>query len=189
MILRIATIALIAICLAVAFCGCGRKAAQQTSATQVTGTEEPAPKPAEKPAAAPTPPPVPVPPQPQPVAQAPKPDKKGWVTLKSGLKYKDKKAGKGAEAKSGDSVTVDYTGTLDNGAVFDSSKSRSETFSFTLGGGQVIRGWDEGVAGMRAGGVRLLVIPPSLGYGDQDMGKIPPNSTLHFEIELHKIGG
>jgi FKBP-type peptidyl-prolyl cis-trans isomerase len=84
-------------------------------------------------------------------------------------------------------VTVHYKGWLDNGTVFDSSRSRNEPFSFKLGGGDVIKGWDEGVVGMRVGGVRELTVPPSLGYGEQDMGKIPPNSTLHFEVELLEV--
>lgn len=117
------------------------------------------------------------------------PGKDGYITTESGLKYKDIKEGKGAAVKAGDVVTVDYTGSLDNGKVFDSSKKPGRTpFSFKVGTGQVIKGWDEGLQGMKAGGVRDLKIPPELGYGDQDMGVIPPNSTLHFKIELHKIG-
>ena len=96
--------------------------------------------------------------------------------------------GTGAEAKSGDSVKVNYTGTLVDGTVFDSSVDPKfkhvEPFIFNLGTGQVIKGWDIGVAGMKVGGKRLLIIPPSFGYGDQDQGPIPANSILIFEVEL-----
>ena len=157
-----------------AFTGCGDKPEQtEDNKTNVTSesadTEEPT---ASEPSA----------PAPEKVVTK---TKDGWNVTKSGLKYKDKKVGKGAEAKAGDTVTVHYKGWLDNGNVFDTSKKPGrEPFSFTLGGGQVIKGWDEGVAGMKPGGVRELVIPPDLGYGDMDMGEIPPNSTLHFEVEL-----
>jgi FKBP-type peptidyl-prolyl cis-trans isomerase len=95
--------------------------------------------------------------------------------------------GKGTEAKAGDSVSVHYVGTLTNGTEFDSSRKRGKPFTFTLGKGQVIRGWDQGVAGMKIGGKRKLVIPPSLAYGPRGMGSIPPNSTLQFEVELMDI--
>jgi FKBP-type peptidyl-prolyl cis-trans isomerase len=96
--------------------------------------------------------------------------------------------GKGAEAKAGDTVSVHYVGTLHDGTEFDSSRKRGQPFVFTLGKGQVIRGWDQGVAGMKVGGKRKLVIPPALAYGDHGMGKvIPPNSTLQFEVELVDI--
>jgi FKBP-type peptidyl-prolyl cis-trans isomerase len=96
--------------------------------------------------------------------------------------------GKGAEAKSGDTVSVHYVGTLTNGTEFDSSRKRGTPFVFTLGKGQVIRGWDQGVTGMKVGGKRKLVIPPVLAYGDHGMGSvIPPNSTLTFEVELVDI--
>lgn len=111
------------------------------------------------------------------------------IVTKSGLQYKDKKVGSGSEAKNGQTATVHYKGWLDDGTVFDTSKKPGAgPFSFTIGGGNVIKGWDEGVRGMKVGGVRNLVIPPALGYGDQDMGSIPPNSTLHFDVELLKIG-
>jgi peptidylprolyl isomerase len=110
------------------------------------------------------------------------------VTTKSGLKYDDVKAGTGDEAKEGDKVQVHYTGTLKDGTKFDSSLDRKEPFEFNLGAGEVIKGWDEGVAGMKVGGKRKLIIPPELGYGNKAVGgKIPANSELHFEVELLKI--
>jgi FKBP-type peptidyl-prolyl cis-trans isomerase len=102
----------------------------------------------------------------------------------SGLAYSDKKVGKGPVAKAGQNVSVQYTGWLPDGTKFDSSRDRNEPFGFPLGGGQVIKGWDEGVAGMRVGGRRLLVIPPDLGYGAAGSGPIPPNSILVFDVEL-----
>lgn len=105
----------------------------------------------------------------------------------SGLGIKDTTVGTGAEAVSGKSVTVNYTGKLTNGTVFDSSYSRNQPFTFTLGAGQVIKGWDEGVAGMKVGGTRELTIPPSLGYGSQATGSIPPNSTLIFTVQLVSV--
>ena len=107
------------------------------------------------------------------------------TTTKSGLKYVDQKVGDGKEAKKGDTVVVHYTGWLKNGKKFDSSLDRKEPFSFKLGAGQVIKGWDEGVAGMRVGGKRTLIIPPDLGYGKRGAGNvIPPDSELTFEVEL-----
>jgi peptidylprolyl isomerase len=109
--------------------------------------------------------------------------------LPSGLKYTDGKVGDGAAATAGHKVSVHYTGWLDNkdeeGTKFDSSLDRGQPFGFTLGGGQVIKGWDEGVAGMKVGGKRTLVIPPELGYGARGAGGvIPPNATLIFDVEL-----
>jgi len=106
------------------------------------------------------------------------------TTTPSGLQYRDDKVGDGQEAKAGDHVSVHYTGTLQNGSKFDSSRDRGQPFQFPLGGGRVIRGWDEGVAGMKVGGRRRLVIPPELGYGSRPVGPIPPNSTLVFDVEL-----
>lgn len=119
------------------------------------------------------------------VAAAPK-----TVTTKDGLKYVDQSVGKGPQPKRGDRVRVHYTGTLTDGKKFDSSRDRNEPFVFTLGEGQVIKGWDEGVAGMRVGGKRRLIVPPQLGYGAQGAGGvIPPNATLIFDVELLGIGG
>ena len=107
------------------------------------------------------------------------------VTTKSGLKYEDLKEGTGAEAKAGNMVEVHYTGTLKDGKKFDSSLDRNESFKFKLGAGMVIKGWDEGVAGMKVGGKRKLIIPPELGYGARGAGGvIPPNAELTFEVEL-----
>lgn len=107
----------------------------------------------------------------------------------SGLRITDLVVGSGAEAIAGQSVSVNYRGSLTNGKEFDSSYGRGP-FSFRLGGGQVIQGWDEGVAGMKVGGKRKLVIPPDLGYGSRGAGGvIPPDATLIFEVELLKVGG
>jgi peptidylprolyl isomerase len=103
------------------------------------------------------------------------------------LESKDLKVGTGREAKSGDLVTVHYTGTLTNGTKFDSSVDKGQPYTFVLGTGTVIQGWDQGLVGMKEGGRRQLVIPPSLGYGSQDKGKIPPNSTLKFDVEMVKV--
>ncbi len=103
----------------------------------------------------------------------------------SGLKFEDTTKGEGDVASKGQTVSVHYTGWLENGTKFDSSKDRDEPFEFKLGAGQVIRGWDEGVAGMKVGGVRRLTIPPQLGYGDRGAGGvIPPKAILIFEVEL-----
>ncbi|MDB5726849.1 MAG: peptidylprolyl isomerase [Noviherbaspirillum sp.] len=112
------------------------------------------------------------------------------VTKSSGLQYEDIAVGSGDEAKAGNNVTVHYTGWLQNpdgsaGRKFDSSKDRNDPFVFPLGAGHVIKGWDEGVEGMKIGGVRKLIIPAALGYGARGAGGvIPPNATLIFEVEL-----
>lgn len=107
------------------------------------------------------------------------------ITTDSGLKYIDIKEGPGESPKIGQKVTVHYTGTLENGTKFDSSRDRGTPFDFTIGVGQVIKGWDEGVATMKVGGRRQLIIPPELGYGDRGVGGvIPGNATLIFDVEL-----
>lgn len=107
------------------------------------------------------------------------------MTTPSGLQYVDLAIGSGREAHAGETAIVHYTGTLTDGKKFDSSKDRNSPFSFRLGAGQVIKGWDEGVEGMKIGGIRKLVIPPQLGYGSRGAGAaVPPNATLIFEVEL-----
>jgi FKBP-type peptidyl-prolyl cis-trans isomerase FkpA len=111
------------------------------------------------------------------------------ITTPSGLQYEDTTVGSGAEAAPGQHVHVHYTGWLYNneqqGAKFDSSHDRNDPFAFSLGAGMVIKGWDEGVAGMKIGGKRTLIIPPALGYGARGAGgAIPPNATLIFDVEL-----
>lgn len=111
----------------------------------------------------------------------------GMTTSASGLQYRDDAVGEGRQAKAGDTVSVHYTGTLQDGSKFDSSRDRGQPLQFPLGAGHVIKGWDEGVSGMKVGGRRTLVIPPELGYGARGIGPIPPNSTLVFDVELMDI--
>lgn len=105
-------------------------------------------------------------------------------TTASGLKYKVTELGKGRKVEVGDKVTAHYTGRLTNGVKFDSSKDRNQPFSFTVGAGMVIRGWDEGFALLNIGDKALFTIPPAIAYGERNMGTIPPNSTLVFEVEV-----
>lgn len=123
-------------------------------------------------------------PAPRPVSES------EFIVTESGLKYHDLVEGDGATAAAGDTVTVHYNGWLEaNGTLFDSSILRNQPFSFVLGDGEVIAGWDEGVEGMQVGGERQLVIPPELAYGAQGAGNgaIPPNATLIFEVELLSV--
>jgi peptidylprolyl isomerase len=107
------------------------------------------------------------------------------VKTGSGLKYVDMKIGTGPSPQTGQTAVVHYTGSLTSGRKFDSSKDRNEPFRFPIGQGRVIKGWDEGVASMKVGGMRKLIIPPELGYGDRGAGSvIPPGATLIFEVEL-----
>ena len=115
-------------------------------------------------------------------------DIKDFQASSSGLRIKDVVVGTGQEVKSGNTVTVHYQGTLENGTKFDSSYDRNQPFTTQIGVGRVIQGWDEGIVGMKVGGKRILIIPPSLGYGAQGTGEaIPPNSTLIFQVELFEV--
>ena len=106
--------------------------------------------------------------------------------MENGLQIEDLKVGTGDEAKAGDTISVNYSGSLENGTVFDASAKHGGPATFQIGVGQLIKGWDIGIPGMKVGGKRKLIVPPSLGYGSQDVGNglIPPNSTLTFEVEL-----
>lgn len=120
-------------------------------------------------------------------AGSPSADMGKITTTADGLQIQDLTVGTGIQAKSGDTITVNYLGTLTNGTKFDSSYDRNQPFTTQIGVGQVIKGWDEGMVGMKVGGKRKLIIPAALGYGSADMGSIPPNSTLIFEVELLNV--
>lgn len=120
-----------------------------------------------------------------PAAQQPQPANTDMTTTASGLQYSDSVVGMGAQPKAGQTVIVHYTGFFDSGQIFDSSVQRNQPFEFVLGAGQVIRGWDEGIASMKVGGKRKLIVPPQLAYGDRgSSGVIPPNARLTFDVEL-----
>jgi peptidylprolyl isomerase len=124
-------------------------------------------------------------PAPKPTTTTKKKPMSEPVTTASGLKYTEVAVGTGATPATGQTVEVHYTGTLENGTKFDSSRDRGQTFKFQIGVGQVIKGWDEGVGSMKVGGRRNLTIPPNLGYGASGAGGvIPPNATLLFDVEL-----
>ena len=125
-------------------------------------------------------------PQTKPAKPAAKAGTPKVITTKSGLKYVDLKVGTGAKPKAGQEVTVHYVGTLMSGKKFDSSRDHGMPFTFTIGQGQVIKGWDEGVLTMKVGGKRKLIVPANLAYGPGGTpdGTIPPNATLNFEVEL-----
>jgi FKBP-type peptidyl-prolyl cis-trans isomerase len=111
-----------------------------------------------------------------------------WHTTPSGLQYAEVKAGSGAAPKDGQVAVMHFIGWLDDGTQFDNSRDRKKPFGFPLGSGQVIKGWDEGVRGMRVGGTRRLVVPPTLGYGSAGIpGVVPPDATLIFDIELLRV--
>ncbi len=143
-----------------------------------------------------TPPPATVPAAPpvtptpeKPSETPPAKESKKMTTTPSGLQYEDTVEGTGPSPEKGKVVTVHYTGTLEDGTKFDSSRDRNSPFKFTIGVGQVIKGWDEGVAGMKVGGRRKLIIPAALGYGASGAGGvIPPNATLIFDVELLGVG-
>jgi hypothetical protein len=148
--------------------------------------------PAEAPAPAPLVAPVIVPiepvPAPAPVEEAPAPDPApaatGLQVNDEGLGIHDLKIGSGAVAVAGSAIEVHYVGRLENGDIFDSSRERDQPFTVTLGDGHLIAGWEQGLLGMRVGGVRRLIVPPHLAYGERGAGKIPPHAYLDFEIEL-----
>jgi peptidylprolyl isomerase len=110
-----------------------------------------------------------------------------WATRDGGLEVQDVKVGDGTEVVPGSDVQVHYVGRLASGEIFDSSVERGETFGFRVGAGQVIAGWEQGLVGMKIGGVRRLVIPAALGYGNRSAGSIPPGATLYFEVELFEV--
>ncbi len=113
--------------------------------------------------------------------------KKNYLVTSTGVRYEILREGTGPTPKRGDSVMVNYTGWLEDGTKFDSSVDKNEPFTFRIGIGQVIQGWDDGIMTMKAGGKSRFVIPPELAYGDRSVGPIPPHATLTFEVELVKI--
>lgn len=186
--MRIRGLAVVCLALAV-LVGCTQSAKDKgpkpaPRAEKPGGGSPAAPEPAPTPTPTPTPSPVP---KPATAPDAPLPDageKPAVQPNVTKLESTDLVVGTGAVAEPGKAVTVHYRGTLTNGTEFDASRKHGEPFTFNLGAREVIRGWDEGVKGMKVGGKRKLVIPPSLGYGEDGQGPIPPNATLVFEVEL-----
>ena len=168
------TLAGLAMLLVLLAVGCNQTSTTHTTSTATGGTESPPS------AAAPN-----TTTSPAPGTSAPSATSGQEQMLPGGLKYVDETVGDGAIAEAGKTVSVHYTGWLTDGTKFDSSLDRGQPFSFRLGAGQVIRGWDQGVSGMRVGGKRKLTIPPDLGYGASGSPPvIPPNATLVFEVQL-----
>ncbi|MBI3965396.1 MAG: FKBP-type peptidyl-prolyl cis-trans isomerase [Chloroflexi bacterium] len=167
--------------------GCSGSAAAPTPAAPAKqAAPVPAAQPTSQPASSPAAP-ASASPAAKPAVSASPTGGAGGASVKtpSGLEYEDVVVGTGEEARAGRTVSVHYTGRLTNGTKFDSSVDRGQPFEFPLGAGRVIRGWDEGVAGMKVGGKRKLTIPPDLGYGARGAGNvIPPNATLVFDVEL-----
>jgi len=161
-------------------------ASSASGCNRLTTPPEPEPMTTSSPtAAAATPPPAAT----ATATAAPAPTPPAPAAPEAPLGIVDVTVGKGEAAKAGDKIKVHYTGTLTNGTEFDSSRKRNTPFEFVLGRGSVIKGWDQGVVGMKVGGKRKLTIPPSLGYGARGAGgSIPPNSTLLFDVELVEIG-
>lgn len=173
------------IALPLALAGCQQPESKQETAPPTTVTEQPAKPEAPQPTATPKPeaPKVTESAAVQAARKLGTPTDQPVVKTASGLEYIEVKLGNGPAATAGERVKVHYTGWLENGSKFDSSLDRGQPFEFTLGAGQVIRGWDEGVAGMKPGGIRKLIIPSHLGYGDRGAGGvIPPGATLIFEV-------
>ncbi len=163
------------------FAGCGNRAREAQSTDRGQQAQNVASQ-----QATPAPAPAPAPSTPPTTEKPMTPEK--IVTTPSGLKYVDIVVGTGATPKTGQTATVHYTGWLKDGTKFDSSLDRRQPFTFQVGAGHVIKGWDEGVVGMTVGGKRKLIIPPELAYGERGAGEdIPPNATLLFEVELLKI--
>ena len=168
---------------------CSSGAEKNPAATGAVSSAPAAPQAAPAPATSPAPAAPPAPASPAPaspaIAAAGQPPRHEPVRK---LEVKDLKLGKGAAAKPGRTVTIHYVGTLDDGRVFDNSRARETPLRFVLGSGEMIKGWDEGLKGMRVGGIRRLVVPPSLGYGDKGVkGVVPPDAVLTFEIELLSV--